>query len=186
MNGELVATLESDLGEALGRLESLVEPGMGFGRIWLDGEEYPGITSVLGRSDHQVERLDVEVLPGLELARQTAQTLLPYLTKVLACLDTLASAFRVGDLTKLETLEALADALNYVAGAYQGISVFHGNEMVAERAAEVTLVHRLEEVVDALEKHDLIGAADILEYELRSVLESIMADVGAFLEAGRA
>jgi len=186
INGALVTADALDVQEALAEARRHLPPRSGFTRVWVDGTECHDLASLSETQDTSPKRLDLEALSAEELAQQTAGTAMEYLERLLPYVEALSSALRVGDLGAFQKLEPLVTAFGYVEAAVRGIrAVDATREDESTAVAASVLRAHLEDVVASLERQDLVGAADILEYMTVPQLKALHDELRTRIEVSR-
>lgn len=104
----------------------------------------------------------------LEIVRETKQSLLEYLPKVIDETKRAAEYFHTDrEATGLKSLATLTDAYRWVLDAVNGIKNNGGLEEISLK--ETT--DFLREIEEALSIQDYIAVSDLLEYEILEILE---------------
>lgn len=173
INGEFVTASKASLRKAVQEAARFVPPGMGFGRVWVDGIAYAGVTCLPDASDTTIRRVDIEALTTEVLARQTAASVCEYLERLVPYVANVVRSLRFGEDGAIEKLEPLVPAFGYLDLATQAIRAADTTANGVGVVEADRLTKRLAEVVDALEGGDAVEAADLLEYTIKPELEML-------------
>ncbi|PWK16180.1 hypothetical protein [Tumebacillus permanentifrigoris] len=108
---------------------------------------------------------DVQVL-----VRETKESLADYLPNLIAACDQVAEKFQTGQEDWVELFQAVLEGINWVTGAVQGIRNVESTTLLGLELERV--IELLQEVQAAMTNRDYVLFCDLLQYELKTLLQA--------------
>jgi len=180
---------EGTLSELIRNLEKKIAPERVIVSMTLDGETLDQIGEAAKASVpvDELESLEVSTREVGKLARSTLNSLLDYLPRMIGGVDECVEMLNGADEKDGHLiLGSLIDGLQLVSSAWRGIALFinikdrkPGEVMPDMREFADTLGY----IVQAQENGDTVQICDLLEFELKPILESWLEHAGELAAA---
>ena len=181
LDGKQISTTEfgdGTLSSLIRNLEKKIAPERVIVSMALDGEtlDQVGETTKAGVSVDELQNLEVSTQEVTGLARSTLNSLLDYLPRLILGVDECVEMLNGTEETDGHLgLGALIDGLQLVSSAWRGIALFINIDEL--KPGEVMPdMHKFTDVlgyiVKAQENNDIVQLCDLLEFELKPILNA--------------